>query len=90
MLCEVKYIAERSPSSTNLGRTMNTDNPIQDASKRSMLHILVPILLAVAGLVLMTYMIYAEGELGGIPILLIVAGVGWYLVARARVQSYHK
>jgi hypothetical protein len=39
----------------------------------------------VIGLVLMAGKIYADSEPGGIPILLIVFGIGWYLVARARV-----
>lgn len=54
------------------------------------LHILVPILLAVAGIALVAYMIPVEGELGGIPILLIVAGMGWYLIARVRFRANRK
>lgn len=42
------------------------------------------------GLVLLTYMIYAESEPGAIPLLLVVLGTGWYLISRARIRSHHK
>ena len=69
---------------------MKADHSIQGTNKMPTLHILMPILLAVTGFALVAYMIPVEGELGGIPILLILAGVGWYLIARARVQSNRK
>ena len=36
------------------------------------------------GFVLMAGKIYADSEPGAIPILLVVLGTGWYLLARAR------
>ena len=41
-------------------------------------------LTVVIGLVLMSGKIYTDSEPGAIPLLLVVLGTGWYLVARAR------
>jgi len=54
------------------------------------MHMLLLVLTLVTGIVLMIYMIYEEGELGAIPILLVTMGVGWYSIARVRTQSQHK
>ncbi len=42
------------------------------------------------GLVLVAGKIYADSEPGLIPLLLVVVGTGWYLVARARSQPHYK
>ena len=39
------------------------------------------------GFVLMLGKIYADREPGAIPMLLVVLGTGWYLVARVRTRS---
>ena len=39
------------------------------------------------GLVLMSGKVYADSEPGAIPILLVVLGTGWYLLARVRAGS---
>ena len=39
------------------------------------------------GLALMSGKIYADSEPGAIPLLLVVLGTGWYLVARVRTRS---
>jgi hypothetical protein len=39
------------------------------------------------GLVLMSGKVYADGEPGAIPMLLLVLGTGWYLVVRVRARS---
>jgi hypothetical protein len=39
------------------------------------------------GFVLMSGKIYSDSEPGAIPLLLIVLGTGWYLVARVRARS---
>ena len=39
------------------------------------------------GSVLVSGEIYADSEPGAIPILLVVLGTGWYLVARVRTRS---
>ena len=41
-------------------------------------------LTVVIGFVLMSGKIYADSEPGAIPMLLVVLGAGWYLVARVR------
>ncbi len=47
-------------------------------------HYLLSITIAAIGLALAIGKIYADGEPGGIPIVLIVAGAAWFLFARAR------
>jgi hypothetical protein len=42
------------------------------------------------GFVLMSGKIYADSEPGAIPILLVVLGTGWYIVARARTRSHRR
>ncbi len=44
------------------------------------------VLAVAAGLVLMAGKIYADSEPGAIPMLLVVLGTGWYLVARVRAR----
>jgi hypothetical protein len=46
-----------------------------------------PKLLIAIGLALLAYMIVVESEPGLVPLLLIGAGIGWYLAARARLRS---
>ncbi|MBT3254656.1 MAG: hypothetical protein HN995_12130 [Candidatus Marinimicrobia bacterium] len=55
-----------------------------------MLHKLVPGIFVVLGISLMIYMIIFEDEPGGIPILMILFGAGWYLVSRIRSKSNNK
>ncbi|NOT73573.1 MAG: hypothetical protein HOP08_01505 [Cyclobacteriaceae bacterium] len=43
---------------------------------------LLPLLIMIIGVLLMAFKIYADSEPGAIPLLLIIAGAGWYLVAR--------
>jgi hypothetical protein len=69
---------------------MSTDNTIQDASKKLKVHTLLSVLTIVTGVVLMIFKIYADSEPGAIPLLLIVLGIGWYLVTRARIRSHHR
>jgi len=38
----------------------------------------------------MIYMIFVEDEPGGIPLLLIVFGIGGYFVTRVRIRSHQK
>jgi hypothetical protein len=53
-----------------------------------MSHQTIPIVITAIGVALLAYMIPVEGEPGLIPLLLIVVGVGWYFVARARSRSH--
>jgi hypothetical protein len=43
--------------------------------------------LVAVGLALLVYMVTVESEPGAIPLLLVVAGVTWYFVARRRGRS---
>ena len=61
-----------------------------DAMKKPMVHKLLSTLSIVIGIVLLIYMIYVEDEPGGIPLLLIVFGIAWYLITRRRIRSHHK
>ncbi len=42
------------------------------------------------GFVLMLGKIYADSEPGAIPILLVVLGMGWYLITRVRARSHQR
>lgn len=50
-------------------------------------HALISALIVAIGLALLVYMVTVESEPGAIPILLILAGVAWYLVARRRSSA---
>ncbi len=51
---------------------------------------LLSILMIVLGIVLMIFMILVESEPGGIPILLVLIGAGWYLITRLRSRSQQR
>jgi hypothetical protein len=51
---------------------------------------LLSILTIAIGLVLMVGKIYADSEPGAIPLLLVVLGMVWYFITRARSRSHHK
>jgi hypothetical protein len=53
-------------------------------------HTLLSVLTIVLGAVLLVYMVTVESEPGAIPLLLIVVGIGWYFVTRARARSQHE
>lgn len=46
-----------------------------------------PFLIAAIGVALVIGKIHADGEPGGIPVLLALFGVGWHLVRRLRARS---
>jgi hypothetical protein len=46
--------------------------------------LLLPLLLLLIGVALMAYMIVAEGELGAVPLLIVIAGAGWTCIALLR------
>lgn len=47
------------------------------------------LLVLAVGLVLMIGKIYADGEPGAIPLLLVVLGTAWYFITRARSRAQH-
>ena len=57
---------------------------IQNTSEKLKRHTLISVITIAIGVVLMIYMIFVEDEPGGIPLLLIVFGIGGYFVTRVR------
>lgn len=53
-------------------------------------HRTLSVLIAAVGVVLMIGKIYADSEPGGIPILLVVLGTGWFFITRFRTRSRHE
>lgn len=49
-----------------------------------------PLIVIGIGFVLMVLMIIFEDEPGGIPVLLIAFGIGWYVTTRLRNKSHNK
>lgn len=60
---------------------MKTDN-----TKKLKIHSLLSVLTGVIGVALLIFMIVVEDEPGAIPLLLIVAGTGWYVITRYRAR----
>lgn len=54
------------------------------------IHKLMAGLVFVAGLMLMAGKIHFDGEPGLIPMVLVLLGAGWFLIARARIRSRRK
>ena len=69
---------------------MSMDNTIRDTRRNLRVHAVLAAVVLVIGLVLMTGKIYADSEPGAIPLLLVVSGIGWYFIARARIRARHK
>jgi hypothetical protein len=53
-------------------------------------HTILSALTIVIGAILMIFMITVESEPGGIPILLLIIGIGWYIITRVRIGSHHE
>ncbi|WP_445666266.1 PEP-CTERM sorting domain-containing protein [Fodinibius sp. AD559] len=56
-------------------------------TKKLKTHSLLSILTIVFGVAFLIFMIVVEDEPGTIPLLLIVAGTGWYFITRYRLRS---
>ena len=63
---------------------------IQNTSEKLKRHTPISVITIAIGVVLMIYMIFVEDEPGGIPLLLIVFGIGGYFVMRVRIRSHQK
>ena len=63
---------------------------IPDPRKRLRAHTILSVLTLAIGAVLMTFMVTVESEPGLLPALLVVAGIGWHLITRARIRSLPK
>lgn len=64
---------------------METNNTSKPGMKQKL-----PLIVIGIGFVLMVLMIIFEDEPGGIPVLLIVFGIGWYVTTRLRNKSQNK
>ncbi len=58
-----------------------------DAPEKLKVQKMLSALIVAVGLVLMAGKVHADSEPGAIPILLVVLGTGWYLLARTRTRS---
>jgi len=66
------------------GATLTT---AQNPSRKLKLHTLLSILTIAIGAVVMAAKMYADSEPGAIPILLVILGIGWYFITRARIRT---
>jgi len=48
---------------------------------------MLPILTALLGIALMIYMITTEGELGALPMILIILGILWFIINRYQIKK---
>ena len=55
---------------------MTTDN-----NKKPWVHKVLSVLVTLIGAALLVFMITQEGEPGAIPLIMITAGIGWYLAS---------
>jgi hypothetical protein len=62
------------------------DTHAQHPGRKLVVHTVLSILVTVIGVVLLIYMITAEDEPGALPLLLIVSGVAWLIIARVRLR----
>jgi hypothetical protein len=65
--------------------TVNRESPY--ATFKPRVHRILSAVTVLFGVVLLVYMIYVEGEPGGIPLLMVALGTGWYVSTRARSRS---
>ncbi len=63
---------------------------MQDTMTKLKMHKLLSALTIAIGVAVMLAKMYADSEPGAIPILLVVSGIGWYFITRARILSRHK
>ncbi len=69
---------------------MGTENTTEDAVRKTRMHTRLSALTIMIGFVLMIRQMYADSEPGAIPLLLIIVGIGWYVVTRVRSRSQRK
>jgi hypothetical protein len=61
-----------------------------NALEKLRVHKILSVLTIAIGFVLMSGKIYADSEPGAIPILMVVLGMGWYLITLVRTRSHHE
>jgi hypothetical protein len=65
---------------------MEARNPIQRTGKKRVMHTVLSSFVIAIAVALLVYMISVEGELGALPLLLLVLGIGWLAIARLRMR----
>jgi hypothetical protein len=71
----------------NLGRKPERWIDHERSCTMQRLQLIVSVLVTVIGLALMSFKIYADSEPGAIPILLVLAGISWFVFAKTRKQE---
>lgn len=51
------------------------------------MHSTLSVMIIAVAIILLIYMIVVESEPGAVPLLLLVLGIGWYLITRARIRA---
>ncbi|HMT52084.1 MAG TPA: hypothetical protein PKC06_02435 [Saprospiraceae bacterium] len=51
-------------------------------------HRLISIIILVLGLTLITFMIIVEGELGALPLFLLILGITWYAFTHYQIRKH--
>lgn len=83
--CQNCGTATASAGEAQAAGATQTKSP--NTSKKLRLHTLISILNIVIGAAVMAAKMYADGEPGAIPILLVVFGIGWYFITRVRIRT---
>jgi hypothetical protein len=65
--------------------TVDRESPYGTFKPR--VHRILSAVIVLFGVVLLVYMISVEGEPGGIPLLMVALGTGWYVITQARTRS---
>lgn len=66
---------------------MNAEDTARPRSERLRLHATLSAVVLGIGVLLLVYMITVESEPGALPLLLVVAGLGWQIATRLRMRS---
>ena len=52
-----------------------------DNNKKPLVHKILSVIVTLIGVALLVFMITQEGEPGAVPLIMIIAGIGWYLAS---------
>ena len=52
-----------------------------DNNKKPMVHKILSVIVTLIGVALLVFMITQEGEPGAVPLIMITAGIGWFLAS---------
>lgn len=68
---------------------MSVHEKIQQTGKKRVMHTALSMVLIAIAVALLIYMVTVEGELGALPLLLLVSGIAWLAVAQLRMRPRH-